>query len=95
MKLDLNDILIRPIISEKVTSLQKENKYVFQIHQDANKKMVEECIKKLYNMEPVKINIIVSPRKKKRQRYKEGYTNYVKKAVITLKEGDSFSFLKV
>jgi len=38
MRIDLNEVLIRPLISEKITSLQKENKYVFQIHKDANKK---------------------------------------------------------
>jgi len=95
MKIDLNEVLIRPLISEKITSLQKENKYVFQIHKDANKKMVEEAVKKLFNLTPVKVNIMIAPRKKKKQRFKEGYTNYIKKAVIKLKEGESFSFLKV
>jgi len=95
MNLDVNEIIIRPIISEKTTMLQKANKYVFQIHQSANKKMVEHAIKTIYNMVPVDVNIMVSPRKKKRQRYVEGYTSFVKKAVITLKEGDTFSFLKM
>ena len=53
-----NDIIIRPIISEKTTELMELNKYVFEVPMKANKVMVKQAIKELFGVTPEKINII-------------------------------------
>ena len=52
-----NDIIIRPIISEKTTELMEQNKYVFQVARDANKLTVKKALKELFNVTPEKVNI--------------------------------------
>ncbi len=87
MKLDVNDIIIKPVVSEKSTLLQEEDKYTFYVHPKANKKMVSSAIKQLFDVTPVKVAMIRTPRKLKRVRYNYGYTASKKKAIITLEKG--------
>lgn len=86
--MDVNDIIIRPVITEKATELAKHNKYVFKVHKSANKNMVEKAISSIFGVVPVKINVMVMRGKQKRVRQNYGFTASWKKAIITLKEGD-------
>ena len=63
------------------------------MHPKANRKQVEEAIIKIFNVRPVKVNVMIMPRKKKRVRYKEGYTKLRKKAIVTLKDGDKIDLM--
>ncbi len=87
--MNLNDVIIRPVISEKSTELFEQNKYVFRVAFDANKQMVKQAVKELFGVKPEKINIIRVRGKKRRLRYKTGNTSAWKKAIVTLKDGDS------
>lgn len=86
--MDVNDIIIRPVITEKATELAKQNKYVFRVHKKANKDMIEKAINSIFGVTPVKVNVMVVRGKRKRVRYNYGYTASWKKAIVTLKEGD-------
>ncbi|MGQ9842739.1 MAG: 50S ribosomal protein L23 [Spirochaetota bacterium] len=86
--MDVNDIIIRPVITEKATELAKQNKYVFRVHKKANKDMIEKAINSIFGVTPVKVNVMVVHGKQKRVRYNYGYTASWKKAIVTLKEGD-------
>lgn len=81
-------VLVSPHITEKATSLGKENAYVFKISPEANKIMVKQAIKKVYGVTPQKINITYKPSKKRLVRGKFGTRTGFKKAVVYLKEGD-------
>ena len=88
MDLTIYDIIKGPRITEKVYQLnQKLKQLVLEIHPQANKALVAEALKKLFNVEAEQINIIVAKGKNRRVgRYKTtGKTR--KKAIITLKEG--------
>ena len=88
------DIIIHPIITEKTTMLQEQGKYVFKVDKRANKKEIMQKVKEIFNVEPVSCNIINVRGKRKRERYKEGFTSSWKKAIVTLKEGQKIEFFE-
>jgi len=88
MEKQLENIIIRPIITEKATQLrEKHNIYCFEVSKDINKNELANVIKKLYNVVPEKINIVNVKPKPKRRRFIEGKTREWKKAYIKLKKG--------
>ncbi|HDD64920.1 MAG TPA: 50S ribosomal protein L23 [Firmicutes bacterium] len=89
MGFDPYKIIKYPLITEKSTSLAEQNKYVFCVDKNANKHQIKKAIETIYKVRVKKVNIINMPRKKKRYRFGiEGYTSAVKKAIVTLEEGD-------
>jgi large subunit ribosomal protein L23 len=94
MKLSIYDIIKGPKITEKSYSLNKSlNKLVLNIHMSANKNMVKEVLKKLFNVEVEKVNILV----RKPKLYKRGKFRFKgilrKTAIVTLKPGYNFEQL--
>ena len=83
-----NDIIIRPIISEKSTAFMENNKYVFEVPMKANKTMVKKAVKDIFGVQPDNVNIILMRGKRRRVRFKVGKTAAWKKAIVTLKDGD-------
>lgn len=81
------DIIIRPVISEKSMTLMEKNKYTFIVHSRANKSEIKKAIEDLFNVKVDKVNTIKIRGKKRRQGRYEGYTPERKKAVVTLKPG--------
>ena len=82
------EIIIHPIITEKSTQNQEFGKYCFKVNKRANKKEIIAAVRATFDVEPVSCNIMNVRGKKKRVRYKPGYTSSWKKAIVTLKEGD-------
>jgi len=80
-------ILKRPLVTEKSTVLGGENKYTFEIANDANKIEISKAIYDLYGERPKKVNIIKSQGKKVRWGKSMGQRKNWKKAIITLKPG--------
>ncbi len=90
-----NEIILKPIVTEKSTLMrEKHNKYSFVVHGDANKIMVADAVKKLFQVTPLAVNIVNVKGKKKRVRYKYGFTSSYKKAIIALKKGDKISIFE-
>lgn len=92
-KLNHNDVLLSPIITEKSMKAQELlNKYAFVVHKDSNKNDVKIAIKLIYNIEPESINIIHSPYKGRNRKalVRKDY----KKAIITLKKWDKIEIVK-
>ena len=83
-----NDIIIRPIISEKSTGMLEKHKYVFKVARDANKLTIMQALKELFNVTPEKVNIVNVRGKNRRLRYKIGKRTAWKKAIVTLRAGD-------
>jgi large subunit ribosomal protein L23 len=81
--------LIRPIISEKATVGAADGKYTFEVSMDANKVAVKKAIKEVYGVEPSDVNIMNKTGKTVRFGRKHGRTKNIKKAVVTLRKGDS------
>ncbi len=88
---EAQQILIAPQISEK-SSQQTEtlNRYFFRVHPQANKLEIKHAVETLFKVSVRKVNTMNMPGKPKRERsMKYGRTSAWKRAVVTLKEGDS------
>ena len=94
MIMNVNEVLIKPVITEKATIISEQNKYVFKIAQKANKNQVIEAVKAIYNVEPTKVNIINVRGKERRLRLGTGFTSAWKKAIVTLKDGDKIDLFE-
>lgn len=88
MSVTSSKILMRPVITEKATFLNSENKYIFEVSVAANKIDVQKAFEATYKIKPIRINMIKVKGKNVRYGQTSGKTKDWKKAIITLKEGD-------
>ncbi len=88
-KINFIDSIKNPIITEKATVLSEQNKTVFKVHGKANKKNIKKNIEKLFKVNVIKINIVNLKSKKKIKQGKMSVKTGYKKAIITLKKGQS------
>jgi len=87
-------ILLENLISEKATMLASQNKYIFKVKKDAGKFQIKEAVEGYYGVQVVSVNTIkISPKKRIHGRtigWKKGF----KKAVVTLREGDTIAAME-
>ncbi len=93
----INDILIKPHITERTALMsEKENKYVFFVHLNANKIQIKGAIEAMYGVSVDSVNTLISPGKKKSRYTKsgilQGKTSAKKKAIVRIAEGDTIDF---
>ena len=91
------EIIIKPVLTEKMTAQgDKLNRYGFIVDRAANKLQIKDAVEKMYNVVVTDVNTIVNMGKAKRRYTKSGLlagrTNHYKKAIVTLKAGDSIDF---
>jgi len=83
------DIIKSPILTEKSAGLAQSNVITFSVDVKANKTQIKQAVEKIFNVKVDSVNTVtVRPKKKRVGRY-TGYTNKVKKAIVTLHEGSS------
>ena len=83
------DTIISPNITEKATSLSEFNKIVFKVHKGANKNSIKKSIEKIFKVNVIKINTINQKGKTKFIKNKKTVKPGYKKAIVTLKKGQS------
>lgn len=88
-KLNLLDSIISPIITEKATSLSEHNKVVFKVQNTATKNTIKKNIEKIFKVNVIKVNTINLKGKTKLTRGKKSNRPGYKKAIVTLKKGQS------
>ena len=88
-KIHLYDKIISPMVTEKSTNLSEQNKIVFKVPFKANKKSLKSNIEKIFKVNVTKINIINKQSRTKLARGKKVKISGYKKAIITLKKGQS------
>ena len=88
-KISYIDSIKNPIITEKATILSEQNKTVFRVHEKANKTIIKKNIEKLFKVNVIKINIINQKSKTKMRQGKKSLKSGYKKAIVTLKKGQS------
>lgn len=94
MRLTIYDIIIKPVMTEKASKLLNQQKQVkFQVHPHANKTLIKEAIKKLFDVEAVSVNIIVRKGKIRTFKRIKSQGKLKKFAIITLKDDKSFDKL--
>lgn len=94
MDLTIYDIIKGPRITEKAYRLnQHEKQLVLEVHMEANKPLIAEALKKLFNVDVEKIRVIVSKGKQRRVGRRSVQGKKRKKAIITLKEGQNVDLM--
>ena len=88
-KINFIDSIKSPVITEKATILSEQNKTVFKVDKNANKKNIKKNIEKIFKVNVVKVNIINKKTKRKMKQGKLSTKTGYKKAVVTLKKGQS------
>ena len=83
------DTIIAPVITEKATLLSEQNKVVFRVPLDATKPQIKEAVEALFNVNVTGVNTIIVKGKSKFFRGVPGKPSDVKKAIVTLAEGQS------
>ena len=88
-KLHLYDKILSPLLTEKSTNLSEQNKIVFKVRKNANKKNLKLNIEKIFKVNVTKINIINKQNRTKLTRGRKVKVSGFKKAIITLKKGQT------
>ena len=83
------DVILSPVITEKPTALSEKNKVVFKVARDATKPQIKAAVEKLFDVKVTAVNTLVRKGKEKRFRGTVGRQSDVKKAIVTLAEGQS------
>ena len=83
------DVIVSPVITEKATALSEQNKVVFKVRTDATKPQIKEAVEKLFDVKVKSVNTLVTKGKVKMFRGTRGQRSDVKKAVVTLAEGQT------
>ncbi len=88
-KLAHYDIILSPVITEKATRVSEHNQVVFKVRKDATKPQIKEAIEGVFGVKVKAVNTLVQKGKMKRFRGRVGFRSDVKKAIVTLAEGQS------
>ena len=88
-KINYLDSILSPIITEKATAQSENNKVTFRVHRNASKKSIKKNIEKIFKVNVIKINTITKKSKSKVIRGRIGFKKGYKKAMVTLKKGQS------
>jgi large subunit ribosomal protein L23 len=98
MTLEATQIILRPVISEKSMDQSTVNKYTFAVADEANKMQITAAVEELFKVTVTRVNVLTTKRKEKsrnrRRGRQAGYTSPWKKAVVTIKAGDSIEFFE-
>ena len=83
-------IIIEPVVTEKTNIMRERHKYVFKVDSRANKYQIMDAVRRLYNVHPLKCNVLRTSTKPKRVRYRlgvEAKSVHMKKRSVTLASG--------
>lgn len=90
----LYEVLRRPLITEKSTELQTQNKYAFEIAEKANKPLVKQAVEKAFKVRVTGVNVVTVPGKTRRVGRQQVLTRSWRKAIVTLQPGDKIEFFE-
>lgn len=86
---DPREVIIRPIITEHSYDMMEKNTYTFEVAKEVNKVEIAQAVEAIFDVKVVKVNTLNVKSKPKRVRTQLGRTRTWKKAMVTLKEGDT------
>ena len=92
--MEIQQVLVKPLITEKSTLLQEQGKYVFQIARKANKVLVKEAVERAFGVKVADVNICWVRGRQKRFGPRLSLTPDTKKAIVTLRAGDRIQLIE-
>ncbi len=90
----LYEVLRRPLITEKVTGLQAQDKYAFEVASVANKPQIKQAVEKAFDVKVVAVNVMIVHGKMRRAGRRQVMTPSWKKAIVTLKSGQKIELFE-
>ena len=88
VKTELYDVIRKPVVTEKATMASENNAVVFEVDIKANKPQIKEAVESLFNVKVKAVNTTITKGKVKVFRGRKGRRKDVKKAYVTLEEGN-------
>ncbi|MDR1740909.1 MAG: 50S ribosomal protein L23 [Synergistaceae bacterium] len=94
MNLSSHEILIRPIVTEKSSSLMPNGKYTFEVHRSANKIQIRKAVEEVFKVKVLSVNTLNVRGKPKRMGAFKGTSRSWKKAIVSLPAGERIEFFE-
>jgi large subunit ribosomal protein L23 len=94
MSLHPNEVLLAPVVSEKSYGQLPDRKYSFRVHQDAHKTQIRQAVEQSFNVKVEEVNVVKVRPKPKRRGTIRGTKPGWKKAIVTLKPGESIEIFE-
>ena len=88
-KLAMYDVILAPVVTEKSTRVSEHNQIVFKVRKEATKPEIKAAVEGLFNVKVTAVNTLVQKGKMKRFKGRVGFRSDMKKAIVTLAEGQS------
>ena len=94
---DPRDVVLAPVVSEKSYELLESNVYTFRVHPDASKPEIKDAVESLFDVTVLKVNTMNRKGKRRRNRRSPtfGRRPDIKRALVTLAEGDEIELFDV
>ncbi len=92
--MNLYEVLIRPLITEKNTVMQEKSKYAFAVADAANKPLIKQAVERAFKVKVTAVNVQRVPGKMRRVGRRPVMTRSWKKAIVTLRPGDKIEFFE-
>lgn len=89
MSLDVREVLLAPVVTEKAYAGVEANKYVFRVHPDAHKTQIRQAVEELFDVHVRGVNIVKMRPKPKRRGMQRGTRPGWKKAIVQLRPGET------
>ena len=91
---DARAIILRPVVSERSYEMIEHNRYTFEVAKTASKPHIAQAVEEIFKVTVTSVNTMNVPGKPRRERFAKGLSRSWKKAIVTLKEGDSIEFFQ-
>jgi len=83
------EVIRRPLITEKATLISEHNQVAFEVSMDASKPEIREAVEGIFSVKVTGVNTLIQKGKTKKFRGRDGKRDDMKKAVVTLADGES------
>jgi large subunit ribosomal protein L23 len=90
----LYEVLRRPLITEKATSLKEKDKYAFEVASKASESQIKEAVERAFKVKVSKVNVMTVPGKSRRFGKRQVTSSPWKKAIVTLAPGHKITFFE-
>lgn len=90
----MNGLILTPKISEKAINLAEQGRYVFEVPTSTNKVEVARAVESVFKVKVTDVNMMITKGKLKRFRQIKGKRRDIKKAIVTLKKGDTIKLFE-
>ncbi|MDO8673404.1 MAG: 50S ribosomal protein L23 [Dehalococcoidia bacterium] len=88
------EVLRRPIVTEKTTAMQTQNKYTFEVAKGANKVQIREAVEKAFSVNVITVAVSRVPGKTRRVGKRQVLTSAWRKGIVTLKPGQKIELFE-